>query len=445
MSDLEPASHSSPASPRAWLAAAGAVALVAAAVRVHNAFVFPPLDDPDGPGHVLSVLALREGALPSPTSWSGFHPPLYHAAGALLWALAPEAIPVHVLLRLLSGAAGFAAVLVLWRALRTLAPEPDAASVAAFVLGVPVFAITTSTLGNETTGALFVSLVLARLMRVREPGRDAWRHALGTAGLLALALLSKATGFLALAVAVATYALRHRQRPRRALACALLVGIVPVALAAPHYLRIAAAARGEPLAFVSGAGLSPDLALMMSRQPPGERSLGDYGYVPIAVLVAPNYQVSGLVRSVPGLFYASVWADAHDVFLGPVFSRALLAQGPVSSRVLEAQAVSAILGLLPSALVLVGAVRLVRRRDPRNFAPLLFAALLLGSALRYTWILPQFSAVKASYLLPAALPACLALAAGLDCFGSRVRAVLRAILLALSLFGTALTCWACWH
>jgi len=442
MSDLESAS---PIRPRAWLAAASAVALTAAAARVHNAFVFPPLQDPDGPGHVLNVFAFREGELPSPTSWSGFHPPLYHALGAVLWAVAPDAIPVHVLLRLLSGAAGFAAVFVIWRTLRTLAPVPEAASVAAFALGVPVFAITTSTLGNETTGALFVSLVLARLMRVPDLGRDGARHALGTALLLALALLSKATGLLAVVVAVATYALHGRHRPRRALACALLVGIVPVALAAPHYLRIAAASRGEPLAFVSGAGLSPDLAMMMARQPPGERSLLDYGYVPIAALVAPNYQVSGMVRSVPGLFYASVWADAHDLFLGPVFSRALLAQGPVSSRVLEAQAVSAILGLLPTGLVILGGIRLARRRDPRVFAPLLFALLLLGSALRYTWILPQFSAVKASYLVPAALPACLALAAGLEGFGSRARAGLRTILLALSVFGTALTWYACWH
>jgi hypothetical protein len=442
VSDLGP---SASARGRAWLGAAGAVALAAAAVRVHNAFAFPPLDDPDGPGHVLNVFAIREGGLPSPTSWSGFHPPLYHAAGALLWALAPEAIPVHVLLRLLSAAAGFAAVFVLWRALRKLAPGPDAAIVAAFALGVPVFAIATSTLGNETTGALCVTLVLARLMQVPGPGRGGVRHALGTAACLTLALLAKATGGLAVAVAAATYVLRQRREPRRALACALLVIAVPVALAAPHYLRIAAASRGDPLAFVSGAGLSPDLAFMMSRQPPGERSLGDYAYLPIATLVAPNYQVSGLVRSVPGLLYASVWADAHDVFLGPVFSRTLLAQGPVSPRVLHAQAASAILGLVPSALALAGVVRLVRRRDARAFAPLLFAALLLGSALRYTWILPQFSAVKASYLLPAALPACLALQAGLDGLGGRARAALRAVLLGLSLFGTVLTCWTCWH
>jgi len=185
--------------------------------------------------------------------------------------------------------------------------------------------------------------------------------------------------------------------------------------------------------------------MVMARQPPGERSLLDYGYFPIAALVAPNYQVSGMVHSVPGLFYASVWADAHDVFLGPVFSRALLAEGPVSSRVLGAQAASTLLGLLPTGLAILGAVRLARRRDPRVFAPLLFGALLLASALRYTWILPQYSAVKASYLLPAALPACLALAAGLEPFGPRARAGLRTILLALSVFGTALTWYACWH
>jgi hypothetical protein len=430
---------------RAWLAAAGVVTLAAVLVRVHNALVFPPLQDRDGPGHVLNVFALREGQLPSPTSWSGIHPPLYHAAGALLWSLAPESLPVHVVLRWLSAAAGFAAVVVIWRVLLRFVSAADAAGVAAFVLGVPVFAITTSMLGNETTGLLFVTLALARLTQAAQMSRAGSRHALGTALVLFLALLSKATSLLAVAAAVVTYLFHCRHRPRQAVGCAVLVGVVPLALVAPYYLRIVHASGGTPLAFAIGVGLSPDKAMMAAKQPPGERALGDYLYVPIATLLLPTYQAAGMTRSVPGLLYASVWADAHDEFLGPTVTRALLARGPVSSPLLHAQAASAVLGLLPTGLAILGAFRLARRPDPRLLGPLLFGVLLFASLLRYSWILPYYSTVKASYLLPAALPACLALAAGLECFRGRVRGGIRAVLLGLSMLATTLTSYACWH
>ena len=96
---------------------------------------------------------------------------------------------------------------------------------------------------------------------------------------------------------------------------------------------------------------------------------------------------------------------------------------------------------MPTGLALLGLIQLARRRDPLLLAPLLFAAALLGALLRYSWMLPHYSAVKASYLLPAMLPAAMCLAAGLaHCRGWR-RPVLRAGLLGIALGGTLLT----WH
>jgi len=429
---------------RAWLIAAGAAACIAALVRIHNGLALPPLHDPDGAGHVLNVFAFREGALPSPTSWSGFHPPLYHATCALLWGLAPETVPVHVWMRWLSAAAGFGAVAVIWGVLERRASRSDAASVAAFVLGVPAFAIATSTLGNETTGVFFVTLALARLLQTSQMARAGARHALGTAVLLLLALLGKATGLLAVAAAFLTYLL-HVRPWRRGLVSAGLVAGIPLALAAPHYLRIVRASSAPTLAAVSGVGLSPDLAMMDAQQPPGERRLVDYFYVPVATFLAPSYREPGMSRSVPGLLYASLWADTHDVFVRSASPGPRAAGGPVSMRLRNAQAAMVVAGLLPTALALLGTVCLLRRRDPSLFGPLLFGALLVASLLRHAWILPYYSAVKASYLLSAALPACLALAAGLEAFSDRSRAAPRAILLVLSVFGTALTGYACWH
>jgi hypothetical protein len=85
------------------------------------------------------------------------------------------------------------------------------------------------------------------------------------------------------------------------------------------------------------------------------------------------------------------------------------------------QSVLAILGLVPTALVLLGLARILR--DPRRhgawMGPLIFSAAILVSLLGYTWTLPHYSAVKASYLLPAVLPVSYLLCIGLEAIGGR--------------------------
>jgi hypothetical protein len=262
------------------------------------------------------------------------------------------------------------------------------------------------------------------------------RQRAGTAralGFATLAALAKSTGLGVLAV-VALDALRRARRDAGAIArvaawTAAALGVV-VAL---HYGRLVAET-GSLRALFGGGDPADRAGSEMAAQPPGERRLAHYVSFPAATLVAPFKDAPGMAASVPGLLYATTWADGQGEFL-PVQER----------RVVAAAAVSALLGLVPTALAAVGLLRMLRKRALREraFVPLLFGALLAAAFLAQTWVVPRYSAVKASYLLAALLPASLALAIGLDT--RRRRAPWRASLLAIALYSTFLTWWGWWR
>jgi hypothetical protein len=419
---------------RAWLVAAGVLVAAAAIARVHNAFAFPSLHDYDGPGHALNVFALYEGRLPDPRSWSGFHPPLAYAIGAALWHVLPSGVPVHAALRLLSAAAGFGAVAIAWRALRRFFAAADAAVVAAFVLCAPVVAIATSMLGNETLCALFATAALARLLAIPSDPRALRRHGAITMGLAALAALTKSTGLGVVAVVGLAYLWRLRRAGAAALtSTALVLGAIALVALAPHYGKLIWQG-GSPLAVVSG-GVAGAAVGEMAQQPPGVRHVSDYLSLPVAMFFAPFKDAPAMVESVPGLLYATLWADGQGEFL------------PVADRnVVTAASVAALLGLVPTVVAAIGFARIRRRpawRDAMG-GPLLFGALLFAALLVQTWVVPRFSAVKASYLLSALLPATLALGAGVATTRPRVRAALRCVLLAIGAYATFLTWYGWW-
>lgn len=423
-----------PARDTGWLLAAALVVGAGAVARVHNAFAYPPLQDFDAAPHAQYVFALYAGHLPDPRTWAGFHPPLYYAIGAALWHLLPEAVPVHAALRLLAAAFGFGAVAVVWRSLRRVAAPADAAVVAALVACAPVFAIATSMMGNETACAFFATAALARTLAIPADPRAALRHGIATALLATAAALSKSTGLGVLGVVALVYAWRLRSAHATWTRAALVFGVVPLAMLAPHYGRLLAVT-GRPLAVISGGVPSDLVGSEMAAQPPGERHFAHYVSLPIAALVAPFREAPGMVESVPGMLYASTWADAHGQFL-PVTSQA----------VIGAAALAALLGLLPTGLALSGIVRIARTPAlrARCAAPLLYGALLFAVFLLQTWLVPRYSAVKASYLLSALLLPALGLGVALDARNRVVRTALRGALLAIAAYTTFLTWWGWW-
>ncbi len=410
-----------------------AVAFVALGSRIHSAFVWEPLADFDGYGHAANVLAFHVGRFPDPASWSGFHPPLYFALGAWVWDLVPRGLPVHVLLRLLSIAAGCGIAILLWRGLRRITPSGHAAVVTVAVFCAPVLAIASTMLGNEALCAFFVTGALVRLAALPDESIDRPRHAIGTAIWLALATLTKATGLVASGVSAVYYAWSTRHDPRRAIRAALLAGGIPVLCALPHVARLADAG-GSVLAAFSGAVLSRDARALMDSQPPAERRLGDYFLLPSATLFGRWLDEETMARSVPGLLYATAWADGHNQYL-PIYL----------PSVRNATVVLSFAGLLPMGLAALGVLRLLREPGlaRRHAASLCFVAVLVASFLRYTWVMRANSAVKASYLLGAAFPAAIALTLGVEAVG-RVAPWVRALLLVHGLVASVLLYHGWW-
>lgn len=418
---------------RRWIVLAIAVAGVAVVSRVYSAFVWEPLADFDGYGHAANVLALHRGNLPDPASWSGFHPPLYFALGAWVWDLAPRGLPLHVLLRLLSIAAGIGIAILLWRGLRRIVPSGHAAVVTVAVFCAPVLAIASTMLGNEALCAFFVTGALVRLAALPTESARRPRHAIVTGIWLALATLTKATGLVAGGVSAIYYAWSSRHDPRRAIRAALFAGGIPVLCSLPHVARLADAG-GSLLAAFSGSVLSRDARALMDSQPPAERRLGDYFLLPSATLLGPWLDAEGMARSVPGLLYATAWADGHNQYL-PGYH----------PSVRRATIVLSFAGLLPMALAALGVLRLLREPGlaRRHAGPLCFAVILGASFLRYTWVMRANSAVKASYLLSAAFPAAIALTLGVEAVG-RAAPWARALLLVHGLVASVLLFHGWW-
>ncbi|MEO6029673.1 MAG: phospholipid carrier-dependent glycosyltransferase, partial [Candidatus Binatia bacterium] len=178
--------------------------LAAVVGRVHNAVSYPALRDWDADAHAVNVIAVLEGHLPNLRSWAGSHPPLYYAAGAALWALAPDWVPVHVLLRLISVVAWIGTIALVWRALRWLGLRSEADIVAALLLGIPGFVIASGMMTNDVLCVFFMTAALVRILEEPLDASASAARVVATALLAGLAAMTKATG-LATIVTVAAF------------------------------------------------------------------------------------------------------------------------------------------------------------------------------------------------------------------------------------------------
>jgi tetratricopeptide (TPR) repeat protein len=396
-----------------WCIAVG----VAVGVRLWNALAGPLMWGYDAWGHVAYAIFLDlYRAVPwADQGWSYFHPPLHHALG---WALA-RAGSGDVLVRglaLVGSAASLGtAALAAWL-VRVAAPDRPALALVGFgaVACLPVHFYLSPMPGNELSEACLASASLAALVANERRARPTLAAAAAVGALCGLALLTKFSGLLAVVVACATLAVRAglrgawRAPAREAAARAAIVAGVALALSAPYYAR-------NLLAFGTPFQLSRDFALVAAverDQLPGRRRLLDYLRVPFATFTDPNPLAPHLLGSVWGSVYLNVWADTHresDV------ARALEAER--GQR--RSTTAMALLGLAPTGLAALGAALAARdaRRGRRRevYLPLAVqAAVSLAAFAAFSWRVPLWSALKASYLLGLSLPFAVALARGVE-------------------------------
>ncbi len=388
-----------------WFVAIG----LAAGVRLWNALAGPLLWGYDASGHLAYVFFLdRYGAVPwAHQGWGYFHPPLHYAIG---WALA-QLGSAEVLLRglaLLGSAASLTIAGLAAAVTRVTSPGRPVLSLLAFVAVafLPVHLYASPMSGNELTCALFGAAALAALIANEGRSRPALRVDAATGLLVGLALLSKFSGAVFFAAVLAVIALRPLRAGaswgdweawRHAALRAAAFSAAALALAGPYYARNVAE-YGTPFRMNRDYPLT---ARVEEKQQPGSRSWRDFVTVSPQLLVDPRPGAPHLVHSVWGTAYVNAWIDARSLW-NRLSEREL-------ARVRRARVAMLLLGLLPTALALAGALlafRDVRRgRRVGVYVPLLvWAALTLLAFAIFAVRVPRISALKASYLFGLSLP-----------------------------------------
>ena len=399
------------------LAGWGVAVGLAVGVRLWNALAGPRMWGYDAWGHVAYALFLDlYRAVPwADQGWSYFHPPLHYLIG---WVLA-QGGSGELLVRGLAVAgsvASLATAALAASVVRAMAPERPALALVGFgaVAFLPVHFFLSPMPGNELSESFLTAASLAALVANERRARPTLAGAALVGALGGLALLTKFSGLLALGVACASLAARAALRgawsapPREAAARAAVVAAVGLAIAAPYYARNLAA-------FGTPFQLSRDYPLVAAverEQPPGRRGALDYLRFPPAAFTDPNPLAPHLLGSVWASVYLNVWADTYresDV------ERALEAER--GER--RSTSFMALLGLAPTGLAGLGAALAARdaRRGRRREVALplaLQAAASLAAFVVFSWRVPLWSALKASYLLGLSLPFAAALARGVE-------------------------------
>lgn len=385
-----------------------ALAAVAVAMRVHNAFAYLLHYGFDALFNWKYVELLTEFfVLPDPEyGWSTARPPLFfHLAGGLARIFGPAARDAVPVIRLASSAVGLGAVALCVAWVRAQGGDAKRCVLAgALVAFLPAHVYLSAMLNEEILAASLTTLALFLYLRAGAAaggpggaeGAPRLRRALArdvAVGVAAgLAWLTKLTGVLtALSLAAARVLAGARERRARpALAGACAIGLAALATGGWFYVR----------SYVLYGYFYPsNLAAhrIMWSMPPGERTLLDYVYVPLATFANPRLDDPALLHSVWGGTYATLWFDGQRHFT------------PSDDAVVDrVGALVACLAVLPSLAFFAGLARGVRRaladaRAPDTPMLLLVAATLAGYA-AYTWATPWFATVKGSYLLGLALP-----------------------------------------
>jgi hypothetical protein len=415
----------------------------AAVLRVHNAWVTPPLAGFDGAYHAAYIGIIHlEGRWPlSQESWSTFHPPLYYALSALIWRLLPDDLGPHAVLfwlRMLNVAAGLAIGWAVQRSARLLFPDRPRVEIYAvgLALFLPMLIGPSSELGNEMLAASLCALAVPLWLHcLTQP--DSRRRALALGAVLGLALLSKlnASAMLA-AVGLVLIARGVQTRGARiaALEIPALVGVTALLVSGVYFARNLAY-YGKP--FLTEVALS---AQVMAPSGYGRsREAASYLRLTPDVLLDPSDRSARVEGAVWPATFASVWFDLHGSVIqvqsqwGKRFARILF-----------------VLGAVISALGLLGFAAMLGRRAepavPLGAAALLALSLLcLANYVAFTRQVATFSTLKGTLLAPGVTAFAVAVGVGCDLVSRRGRAARAlAALAACFLLAVGAIFWVGW-
>lgn len=361
--------------------------------------------------------------------WQMFQSPLYYLVSAPLYAVFSPLLQPEMAIRLLRVvplACGMAQIQLNYLVARKVFPQrADLQGIATFLGGLlPINLYLSQALGNEPmAGALSTAVILATFS-LDEEGRlrESTRPLLALGAWLGLALLAKVTAILLvpLVLIYAAHAMHAAGYPvgRCARGIVAILGVTFL-VAGWYYLRNWIEL-GKP--FIGGWETRRGMEWW---QDPGYRTPRQFVTFG-ASLVRPLY--AGTDRFWDS-FYSTLWSDAYlsgipKKELWPPWNYDFLIAGPL-------------LALVPTAAMLAGMARALRRAGWPHRKHLLFAAsavsVYVAATLHLFLALPIYSTVKATYTIGILSCYCVLGAAGF-------RLLLRTPLVRATVYGL-LGCW----
>ncbi len=394
-----------------WLVR-GLVAL-AILMRLNNGLRFPALNGYDSFGHFTYVwYLLKTGSIPAADQgWSFFHPPLYYALAAALWMPLRGADPKQVLklISVVFSLVGVASAVFSYQVARKYFDRDRLAHLLAplYVLFLPVCLYTAPMLGNEGLNAVLCSAALYRLIGTLEEPHPAGTLWLGV--LIGLALLTKFTAAAMLGTAILSLLAWtiHTRRWRVGVAHLALLLAATMLLCGWFYARNLARF-GNPLAMSRGFFVVEHVE---NAFPKGARDWPAYISFDPQIFADVTYQEPPLIDSVWSGAFAGTWFE--------VVGTSVFAKAADNPDVRRAGRLLLALGTVPSLIVLIGIGTALTRLVRYGWSPVIVPVLLLfllvvAQFVIHTHRVPVFTAVKASYMLPAIVPFSFWFALGID-------------------------------
>ncbi|HXC51672.1 MAG TPA: hypothetical protein VN634_12350 [Candidatus Limnocylindrales bacterium] len=401
--------------------------LVAAAIRLNNAFVYPFLRGYDGFAHFGYIWFLAEaGRIPLPSAgWEFFQPPGYYASMAALWNLLSG---TDAVLRLRIGTAiiailGLTQAFVAYAIVRRAFPEKRLVQLlaAGLMLFLPVHLYSAGFIGNENLTAVLSSLSLLALWWTL--GGESFYRAAVLGLILGVTMLAKFTGFVVVATAFATIGLKALLQRR------IVTGAMLLSVTAAVMLVICGWFYGRNFVLYGHPfQMSRDqlfLSQIESSQIQGKRHLLEYVLFDPVILYRPqwprglslsdpipwDYSYSALRESIPTGLYANTWFDGYGGFVLP-----RVTTSEASRRAGQALLT---LGMIPTILMLVGiwaGITKLRRSgwDDTIVMMLIATVAMAVVVIQYTLSVTTQSAVKSTYLMPVAVAAAFWFALGFE-------------------------------